>query len=404
MSHLLKGLRQQRSLRLALVYGWRYITRRGPDAIRRRWRARHDRRTIRHRASAVPGIRLGILVTGGIGDHILAARFLRDLRSADDSFVFDIFSPNPAVAEWIFAGLVGFENCAIDVSFDSLQSQYDITLSLSPIITVKRNARSGPKAFRSRVLQDCIDRINSFEREVTCFLTSSKMYGHLAHSLQFRNMTRSTCAHVISGIKYSGDAFSLASDDTCLDTLGLRNKVYVTVHNGFEAQYVTSSNRATKCYPHFNQVVALLKKRFPDLCFVQLGSITSTALSEVDVELIGGTNLLEASALIRGAIAHLDNESGLVHIASCYSVPCCVVFGPTPPDYFGYTDNVNVRPKVCGSCWWTTDDWMDRCPRGIEMPVCTFTQPPHEVVDAMSRLLYKQLGPHRERLGSSVAH
>lgn len=404
MSKLLKRLKRERSPRLALIYAWRYVTNRAPAAIRRRLRARYDLIAMKRGRSAARGVRLGILVTGGVGDHILAARFVRDLLSADDSFVFDVFSPNPPVARWIFAGLPGLENCILDLSFAPLQSEYDVTLGMSPIITVKSNGPGRQKVRVRKVLQECVDRINSFEREVEHFLTkSTRMYGHLAHSLLFQNMTRATCAHDISGIEYGGDAFPLVSDETYLDTLGLHAKPYVTVHNGFEAQRVTSSNRTTKCYPHFDQVLALLRRRFPDIYFVQIGSATSTPLSEADLGLIGKTTLQQASALIRGAVAHLDNESGLVHIASCYSVPCGVVFGPTPPDYFGYAANINIRPKACGSCWWTTDDWMDRCPRGFDEPVCTFTQPPHEVAEAMSRLLVEKLDPERDRLVTGVA-
>jgi hypothetical protein len=137
-------------------------------------------------------------------------------------------------------------------------------------------------------------------------------------------------------------------------------------------------------------VVALLKREFPDMFVVQIGSKTSTPIERVDLDLIGKTTLPQASAVIEGALAHLDNESGMVHIASCFSVPSCVIFGPTPPDYFGYAWNVNVRPKVWGSCWWITEDWMDRCPRGFDEPVCTYTQPAKEVAQAMGQTLVKR--------------
>jgi hypothetical protein len=398
MLKLFRRLKRERNLYLALVYAWRYVTSRGPSAIRRRLRARQDVIAIKRSMAATRGVRLGMLVTGGVGDHIVAARFMRDLRSVDESLAFDIFSPNPPVARWIFASLPGFKNCALDASFESLQSQYDITMGLSPIITVKSHGQGARTPPVTAALQKCVECINSFERDAEyCLGKSTRMHGHLAQQLVFQNMTRSTCAHNISGIKYGGDAFPLFADETLVAAHGLHHKPYVTVHNGFEAQYITSSGRSTKCYPHFNQVIALLKQRFPQFRFVQIGSATSTSLGEADLDLIGQTTLSQASALIRGAVAHLDNESGLVHIASCYSVRCCVVFGPTPPDYFGYTANENIRPKICGSCWWTTDDWMDRCPRGFGEPICTFTQPPCEVAEAMGRLLQETFKPEREQ-------
>jgi hypothetical protein len=57
-----------------------------------------------------------------------------------------------------------------------------------------------------------------------------------------------------------------------------------------------------------------------------------------------------------------------------------VVFGPTPSDYFGYPENINIDPVQCGGCWWIDELWMDRCPRGSAQPECMFTQPPEKIV------------------------
>jgi hypothetical protein len=222
------------------------------------------------------------------------------------------------------------------------------------------------------------------------------MDGFLAQKLVFQNVTRATSLHSIAGVTYGGDEFLLNVDKRYLVKFNLEGKRYVTVHNGFEAKCATPGGQATKCYPHFGEVISLLRQQMPDLLFVQIGTKTSVPLRQADVDLVGKTSLPEASAIIQGAAAHLDNESGLVHIASCLSIPCCVVFGPTPSDYFAYANHVSVRPKACGGCWWITEDWMERCPRGFAQPICTYSQSPSEVAQAMSQLLGGKSSLRRE--------
>jgi hypothetical protein len=104
---------------------------------------------------------------------------------------------------------------------------------------------------------------------------------------------------------------------------------------------------------------------------VQIGvAATSTPIDGVDLNLIATTNLLESAGLIAHAVLHVDNESGLVHLARCLGVQSCVLFGPTPMSYFAYPENVNMVPPECGGCWWVNQTWMDQCPRGMKEPAC----------------------------------
>jgi ADP-heptose:LPS heptosyltransferase len=103
--------------------------------------------------------------------------------------------------------------------------------------------------------------------------------------------------------------------------------------------------------------------------------------------LIGKTTMPEVAAIIASAELHLDNESGLVHMAACLGTRSCVLFGPTDADYFGYPQNINIRPGCCGGCWWTTDSWMDQCPRGFATAPCMDSIAPEDVVRHLVRTL-----------------
>jgi ADP-heptose:LPS heptosyltransferase len=178
------------------------------------------------------------------------------------------------------------------------------------------------------------------------------------------------------------------------------------VHNGFDTNFIISGKRATKCYPYFDRVVTAIKAARPDVLIVQIGTTTSEAIPDVDLNLIGQTSLQEVSGLLRATMLHLDNEGGLVHLAACYGRRSLVVFGPTPSDYFGYAGNININPLKCGNCWWLDDLWMDRCPRGLDQPECMFSQPPEHVatlaIDALAGSITST--PLAARIETAVHH
>jgi ADP-heptose:LPS heptosyltransferase len=189
--------------------------------------------------------------------------------------------------------------------------------------------------------------------------------------------------HLMAGIAYGGDRMEVPQNDLMRARLGLARGTYVTVHNGFDTDFVITGRRATKCYPHFGAVVARLKRQLPGVTFVQIGTTTSAPIDACDLVLLHQTTLDEASGLIAGAALHLDNEGGMVHLAACLGTRSAVLFGPTPSDYFGYPGNLNFDPPVCGNCWWTKRSWMDVCAKGYETPLCLSEQDPDMVAQAI---------------------
>lgn len=372
--------RQSGSIARAATYLLRYVMRRGPAALHRLFVLRRSivlPAPIKNERS--PHLR--IVLDGGIGDHVIAARYIRDLQASCGLFTFDTFSGNTQIDQWIFSDVSGFSHCYYDIQFQE-EGDHDLGIFIGATLQVLGKPKISPSP-----LLDCVDKIRTFNEEMVDLIRDPLKSGFLAQKLQFRNVTRQTSPHYMSGIAYGGDRFPLKCDRRILSEHGLERRKYVVVHNGFDGREVTSGDRATKCYPHFDEVVRLLKQDMSGIRFVQIGTGTSTPLRQVDLDFLGKTSLPEASAVIEDALLLLDNESGMVHIASCFSVPSCVVFGPTPPDFFCYAGNVAVRPKVCGGCWWITEDWMDRCPRGMQEPVCMNTQPPSAVARAFLQLL-----------------
>ncbi|HUB10892.1 MAG TPA: glycosyltransferase family 9 protein, partial [Acetobacteraceae bacterium] len=282
----------------------------------------------RRAAPARSGPLCAVVVTGGVGDFLVIARFLRDLGAALGGFSFDAFCPVPARAEWTFAHVPGFTRAHHDIMFRRLRLDYELALQINQTVTVHgadpwRNLRS-PIDVAEQIIR-ATDRIGPLVDQHP-YLDNA-----IARIAVAAGRTRRDYLHHLAGIPYGGDKIAVPSDFATPARLHLPAGKYITVHNGFDAGFVISGRRATKCYPHFDAVLRILKPALPDLAFVQLGAAgTSARLRHCDLDLVGCTSWRETAGLLAQAAFHIDGDSGLVHLARCHGVRSGVVFGPTP--------------------------------------------------------------------------
>jgi hypothetical protein len=326
---------------------------------------------------------IGITVSGGLGDLIVIARWMRDLAARAEPFSFDVFAPSPGLAGWVFAAVPGFGRAYPDTLDDLAGRGYDLRLRVNQTVVVQYESvrwarlRQAPRLLAVAAKMNASRHRGGLEPYI---LHHPRLDNGLARKAVYAGRNRNDFLHALAGLEYGGDRLDLAADETVLERLGLAGRAFVTLHNGFDTNFIITGQRATKCYPHFATVAAGLKAARPDLLLVQIGTTTSDPIPGVDLDLIGQTTLAEVAGLLRATALHLDNEGGLVHLAACYGRRSLVVFGPTPSSYFGYPQNINVDPLRCGGCWWIDELWMDRCPRGMAQPECMFSQPPETLV------------------------
>lgn len=322
---------------------------------------------------------LAVAATGGLGDLIVMARFMRDFGGVAGPFGFDVFCAQPDRARWVFGCVPGFGVARFDTIASGV-GDYDARLEINQAVVVAAGSVRRDRLAGNPRLLETLDAIARAAAPLAPYIQHQPLLDNgLCRKAVYSNRSRRDFLHHMAGLPYGGDRLDIALDGGAPARLVPQGRPWVTVHNGFDAKFVVSGGRATKCYPHFAEVVAQLKAARPDLMLVQFGTTTSERLPGVDLDLIGRTTLDEAAALLRGAALHLDNEGGLVHLAACLGTRSLVIFGPTPSDYFGYPGNVNVDPLRCGGCFWIDELWMDRCPRGFAEPECTYSIPPGEV-------------------------
>lgn len=342
---------------------------------------------------------MAITVSGGLGDLVVIARWMRDLAGRVEPFSFDVFAPSPSLAGWVFSAVPGFGRAYPDTLDDLAGRGYDLRLRVNQTVVVQYESVRWARLRKAPRMVAVVAKMNAARHRgglEPYILNHPRLDNGLARKAVYAGRNRNDFLHSLTGLGYGGDLLSLAADETVLERLGLAGRAFVTVHNGFDTNFVITGQRATKCYPHFAAVVAGLKAARPDLVLVQLGTTTSEPIPGVDLDLIGQTTLAEVAGLLRATALHLDNEGGLVHLAACYGRRSLVVFGPTPSSYFGYPQNINVDPVRCGGCWWIDELWMDRCPRGMAQPECMFTQPPEQIVGLALTALGQ--APERGRL------
>ncbi|HEY7548371.1 MAG TPA: glycosyltransferase family 9 protein, partial [Hyphomicrobiaceae bacterium] len=343
------------------------------------------RMAARSAAGVLPGIsarpRLAIKISGGIGDYIVIARFVRDLVE-EELFDFDIYCANESGADWVFSSIPGFRDTFSEFLFEGLAPSYSLALSVSQfaaVYHVQRGTLDGHQRLKKVVYnlsRSCLEIEAIVEHH-------PHLDGFLGQKAVFTNFNRANFLHGMAGIAYRGPELGLSCNLSVFEQLGLGSQAYVTINNGFDPGFIVTRAQATKCYPHCEELVRRFKKIFPGVRVVQIGTATSTAIESADVDLIGRTTLQQAAGLLSGAQLHIDNEGGLVHIARSLGVRSCVIFGPTSLDYFAYPDNINIRPTFCGGCWWVNSTWMDVCPRGFETARCMSTQKPEDIVAAI---------------------
>jgi len=322
-------------------------------------------------------------------------------------FSFDVYSPRPQAAAWIFACFPQFNRCFDDFYASAgTISRYPLALWLMTFVEVHSAwadwlhvTRRNPK------LALICKQIERFKPDIKFFVANQpRMDGYLAQVTQLLGMTRHNFLQGMSGIDYGGDLLPLHSDVTAVKRFGLEGRIYITIHNGFddgESARVGVGRSSTKCYPRYTELLALLRKRIPSIYIVQLGTSTSVPITGTSLNLIGQTSLAETAEIIRRSSLHIDNEGGLVHLAACLGTTSCVIFGPTPADYFGYESNINIRPTFCGNCFWMTERWLVSCPRGFEGPRCLSLQDPAAIASALyDRLaaIFSDESAHRSTL------
>ncbi len=176
----------------------------------------------------------------------------------------------------------------------------------------------------------------------------------------------------------------LPDQETALARFSLPSD-YIVVSNAAEWLPLQGS-LWTKSLPHARMREILSQLKTLAIPTLLLGTTNDPGNYPVDHDLRGKTNLLEAAGLIKGARLLLGPEGGLVNLARAVETPSVVFFGSTPLEFFGMKSNINIAPRICGGCWWSTASYLRQCPLLEEVPPCTNSIEAKQVVAVVEQL------------------
>ena len=329
----------------------------------------------------------------GIGDAIVAIRFLRDFVDfVGSSIVFDIFYRSPDSIKFITAALPNARRVLNLPDYTLLRKFYDIDLKLNTFfIKEEINELSRDKIYKKfpsvlKIIESIKTNRSPLEKYIK---TRPFSEGILSDAVTAMGLSRASYLNNIAGIATPTDTLKLniAIYPTTTAKFNLQGVKFITVHDGWDENTKTKTGSSTKSYPpqKWSELVNLLKQEFPGHITVQLGGLgNGSNIEGIDLNLRGKTTLKEAASLLAASSLHIDTDSGLVHIAVSMGTLCAVLFGPTNAAYCSHSrfpNYIAVTPSLCGNCWWSTYDWMETCPRGLDVPECMNSIEPIDIIN-----------------------
>ena len=165
---------------------------------------------------------------------------------------------------------------------------------------------------------------------------------------------------------------------------GLSQGEFITLHRGCDTNHTASS---MKLWPmeHYNTLIRYIKAAFPHLAIVQMGvnSERCPDMEGIDCNLVGKTSFEDVCTLLRYSRLHIDSEGGFVHMRHALRGGRSVVlFGPTSREFFGYSENINLRSRACPlSCEHILQKWDTICIKNNSTePLCMQMLNPEDVI------------------------
>lgn len=346
---------------------------------------RHGGRTVS------PGEKLRVLfwLAGGLGDGACARRLVLAYREQMPEAQFFIYAQLPDVAKTLFGG---DDNTTILADGKIHWADYDLVVQV---------------CLTAKFLHADAARIARLEPTfLPAFERAQEAQNNLGELLDDPFLTEAALGRWLYAwggrrfdlLSYTG-GLTLPHDETrrlktepkILEKYGLSGVPYITFHDGTSSAQTVGDKRPTRAWPavRWCEFFRLFKRQFPQIKLVQLGGKNSPVYEEADFNLVGKTPLSDVPSLLQGAKAHIDTESGLVHLAQYLDVKSVVIFGPTDQEFFGYAKNINLAAGPCGGCMWSTADWMFVCPLGHKTAPCTEAVRAQDALKALKKILVR---------------
>lgn len=339
-------------------------------------------------------LNIAIKLEGGLGDFIIAANFLYKFseKFKNENVRIDIFvSSKIDASNALFFNRKFFSNLYCSPNDIGLKDErydlYILILRKTYILHAKRNKiyKYSPSLFD---LVQSIEKDNAIHKRL--FDLRPFCDGQAIITACIKNHKRYQEADIDEFLQLSSSFdFIPELSNVCFPNLNVNSEKFISIHRGVD---VTKTSNSVKQWPvaYYNILISKIKTEYPNLKIIQLGASRERCpiFNNIDVDLVGKTNLEEIKVILKNSLLHIDGEGGMVHLRHALrGGKSLVIFGPTSADFYGYPENVNITGSGClkSGCEWLTEKWQERCARGYGCHPCMYSITPEKVFDEFKK-------------------
>lgn len=315
---------------------------------------------------------LNIVQEGGIGDLIVSIPLI-ELYFKHKDYKINLYTSFPYISK-LFLPFVDSFSPIQDLKRD--RNNFDFIISITDMVYFScKNEKSIPDHLKEMYTHWQENFSPSWQEILKKHPFSANEMAHKALSFGQRRWTL--------------PFYSVGKDYIKYDLNGIEDvnypKEFITIHDGFDASGHYKFMRSTKSWSveSWAEFIKLFKQKYPHINIVQLGGVKHNKIKGVDLNFAGQLDFKNSLRFLRSSLLHIDGDSGLVHARRLFNKKSIVIFGATNVDYFGYPENINLRPNFCGDCWWIKSDWMQNCKEGFSSPKCIDSILPRDVLNAV---------------------
>lgn len=324
-------------------------------------------KTIVHNSASC---RIAMISSGGMGDHLLFANhvymFYQKYSEACDIDLDVVFKDKFGLSSHIFREGDIIRRILDHESYKEHVGNYDLVIDMAGFPKIEKINRE-ILAENFREIYEYALKCEEY-REYCRSAFRGNAYGmSKLCELEGRKLIQRGDIYSLIEIteEYKYPLFIDENEDEYLNSVGLKRENFITIQTGIDVIY----NTHVKQWPieHYKRLLEMINEAYPTLKVAQVGNSGEVCSKESDcfINLVDKTNLEQAKVLIKNSLIHIDIEGGMVHLRHALKGgPSIVLFGPTSIEFFGYSDNCNIRSTACNEpCYQMTSCWPERCPR-----------------------------------------
>lgn len=344
-------------------------------------------------------INIGFLICGGLGDIVIALNYIWYFANKfkTENINIDLFIRNDinfvkcVLKELNFADrwFTTFRDGKYYDIRDEYSHKYDVYIRLVRMPEVLHYKTD--KIDRNSMLINYLETLKSFKAKNNDVYKNDNIATQYS-VVQGKNRIQQPDINGYLGIKdfYGYTVPVHINEYEFLNKYGLLGKKFVTVHNEVDFRLPPDSPKIWS-NANYEELIAKLKTKYPDLIFVQIGNSTerSPKMAGIDVYPVGELSMEETKCLLKNAWLHIDIEGGFVHLHQALNSKgtAVVLFGPTNPVFYGYKNNINIFMNKCPCCENITSNWYRCCLRDDNRNICMKSITPNIVFERIVKYM-----------------